>query len=61
MVAQEPVFDPAPSINEYDKTEFADTFGGPGRVDVTVIASTVTLELTVPLFHNVEYDVCSKA
>ena len=53
-VVQELVFDPAPSINEYDKTEFADTFGGLGRVDVTVIASTVTPELTVPLFNTVE-------
>ena len=29
------VFDPALLINEYNKTEFADTFSGLGRVDVT--------------------------
>lgn len=54
MVMRELVFDPALLIIEYDKTEFADTFGGLGRVDVTVIASTATSELTVPLFNTVE-------
>jgi len=55
------VFDPALLINEYNKTEFADTFGGLDRVDVAVIASMVTPELTVPLFGDGEYGACLKA
>lgn len=55
------MFSPALLINEYNKTEFADTFGGLDRVDVAVIASTVTPELTVPLFGNAEYGAYLKA
>ena len=55
------MFDPALLINEYNKTEFAGTFGGLDSVDVAVIASTVTPELTVPLFGNAEYSACLKA
>ena len=55
------MFDPALLINEYNKTEFADTFGGLDRVNVAVIVSTVMPELTVPLSSNAEYGACLKA